>query len=370
MTKSAISIRGPLIKTLIFAISTSLVLVFVSIELGSLRFYSTDKYAAVFTNATQLAKDDPVLVNGVRVGKVSDISVYQDTQAKVSFEVKETVELPAATEAAVRYRNLTGDRYLELVPTTADAGAALLKAGTTIPVDRTRPALDLDVLLGGLKPLFEGLDHEQINRLSAELIGVLQGEGDTVESILSQTASFSSTLAKRDEVIGRTITNLNSVLANLDQHSSELSETVIGLNKLTSGLAKDRKRLGSSFDQVDQLTTSVNSLLGDVRGPLKETVAQTGRLSTQVSSQTKLLDEVLGRLPGFFFRIGRLGSRGPGYNLFVCSLRVRLTGADGKAVFTPWIGPDPGLKRCQRGAAPGETEEQFQEYVAKQKAGD
>jgi phospholipid/cholesterol/gamma-HCH transport system substrate-binding protein len=359
-----------LIKSAIFVVVMSMVLFFVSIELGGFRFNPTRDYKAVFPNATQLIGGDPVLVNGVKVGSVTQVSLHHNTQAAVSFKVDDDVVLPATTEASIRYRNLTGDLYMELNPgDDVDSTTARLLPGGTIPPSRTHPALDLDVLLGGLKPLFQGLDHEQINRLSSELVAVLQGEGGTVRSILARTASFTSTLAERDEVIGRTIKNLNAVLANLDTHSEELSETIMGLNAVASGLAKDRGRLGSSFNQVDSLTSSVNYLLSGLRGPFKQTVTEVGRVATLINQGRSVVDDVLQKLPGFYLRIGRLGARGPGYNLYICGVRVRLSGGDGNPIMSPWIGPDPNVKRCQWDAAPGETEaDRERQIAAEQKA--
>ena len=46
----------------------------------------------------------------------------------------------------------------------------------TIPLARTAPALDLDALLGGFRPLFPALNPDQVNALSEQLVAALQGE--------------------------------------------------------------------------------------------------------------------------------------------------------------------------------------------------
>ena len=52
-------------------------------------------------------------------------------------------------------------------------------------MERTRGPLNLTVLFNGFKPLFVALDAEQVNRLSYEIIQVLQGQGGTVRSLLA-----------------------------------------------------------------------------------------------------------------------------------------------------------------------------------------
>ena len=71
------------------------------------------------------------------------------------------------------------------------------------------------MLFNGFRPLFTALNPDDVNKLAYEIIQVLQGEGGTVASLLRRTASLTNTLADRDAVIGRVITNLNSVLATL-----------------------------------------------------------------------------------------------------------------------------------------------------------
>ena len=88
---------------------------------------------------------------------------------------------------------------------------------------RTTPALDLTVLFNGFKPLFQALSPADINKLSYEIVQVFQGEGGTLESLLAHTASVTSTLADRDQVIGDLIDNLNEVLDHLGDRDEQLS---------------------------------------------------------------------------------------------------------------------------------------------------
>src|SRR3954454_25317669 len=90
-----------------------------------------------------------------------------------------------------------------------------IQPGGTIPLDRTAPALDLDALIGGFRPLFHALDPDQVNALSGQLISAFQGQGATIGSFLTQTATLTSTLADRDQPIGHVVVNLNTVLVSL-----------------------------------------------------------------------------------------------------------------------------------------------------------
>ena len=129
-----------------------------------------------------------------------------------------------------------------------------LKDGATLGLDHTQSALDLTVLFNGFKPLFAALSPKDVNELSGNIISVLQGEGGNINSLLAKTASLTSTLADRDEVIGRTITNLNAVLGTVDAHDAALKQLIDQLQRFISGLAADRKTIGASLTNINSLT--------------------------------------------------------------------------------------------------------------------
>ena len=95
--------------------------------------------------------------------------------------------LTEGSRAVIRYDDLIGGRYLAL---EEGAGSTTkLRPGGTIPVARTAPALDLDALIGGFRPLFRALDPEQVNALSGQLIQALQGQGGDHQLLLGPDRS-------------------------------------------------------------------------------------------------------------------------------------------------------------------------------------
>ena len=147
---------------------------------------------------------------GIRIGTVDTVDLRADATALVTFDADRDVVLTTATKAAVRYLNLVGDRYLELVD--APGPTTMLPAGSQIPIGRTQPALDLDLLLSGLKPVIQSLSPHDVNALTSSLVQILQGQGGTVESLFAKTSSFTNALADNDSVIAQLIDNLKVVL--------------------------------------------------------------------------------------------------------------------------------------------------------------
>ena len=199
------------IKLGIFTIVSVLVTGLLAAIMGNIGFGSGTTYKAVFSNASMIEKGDDVRVAGVSVGEVKKVEHYDRTEALVTFRVKSGVPLTTASRAEIRFLNLVGDRYLALEE-GADADAKALEAGDTIPIEQTKPALDLTVLFNGFQPLFQALNPKQVNDLSMNLVQVLQGEGGTVQGLLEKTASLTNTLADRDELIGSVVDNLGETL--------------------------------------------------------------------------------------------------------------------------------------------------------------
>ncbi|EUA51585.1 mce related family protein [Mycobacterium xenopi 3993] len=179
---------------------------------GQLRFQPEKTYKAQFANVSGLEGGNFVRIAGVEVGKVKNISIQPDATVFVEFSVANSVVLTEGTRAAIRFADLIGGRYMALEE--GAGGVKRLRPGATIPLSRTEPALDLDALIGGFRPLFRALDPDQVNKLTGQLIAAFQGQGGTIGSFLDQAAALTNTLADRDQLIGQVITNLNGVLGH------------------------------------------------------------------------------------------------------------------------------------------------------------
>src|SRR6201990_1787827 len=173
---------------------------------GQSRFDTRASYSAVFTNVSGLKGGNFVRIAGVEVGKVRNMTLHKDGTVTVEFAVDRNQGLTEGTRGAVRYENWIGDRYLALEE--GPGSVRKLHPGQIIPLPQTSPALDIDALVGGFRPLFRALDPDQVNALSGELLRIFQGQGGTLSSVLAQTSFLTSTLAGRSELITELITNL------------------------------------------------------------------------------------------------------------------------------------------------------------------
>jgi phospholipid/cholesterol/gamma-HCH transport system substrate-binding protein len=333
---------GTLVKFGIYAVVMVSLTGFLFAIFGDYRSGSVNDYSAVFSDASRLEAGDTVRAAGIRVGTVQAVSLQPDKTVQVRFDADRNVVLTEATKVAVRYLNLVGDRYLELVDSPGSMRA--LPGGSQIPLDRTMPALDLDLLLGGLKPVIQGLNPQDVNALSASLLQVLQGQGDTLESLFSKTSFFTNALADNGEAVEQVIDNLNEVVETLSKDGEKFSGTVDRLERLVTGLAADRDPIGDAIEALDDGTTSLAELLGNARAPLAGTVDQLNRLAPLLDDDKDRLDAALQKAPENYRKLVRLGSYGSWINYYVCEISFRASDLQGRTVFFPWIKQQTG--RC------------------------
>jgi phospholipid/cholesterol/gamma-HCH transport system substrate-binding protein len=211
-------------------------------------------------------------------------------------------------------------------------------------VERTAPALDLDLLLGGLKPVIRGLNPQDVNALTGSLIQILQGQGGTLESLFSKTSSFTNSLADNNQVIEQLIDELRTVLDTLSRDGEEFSGTIDRLEQLISGLSQDRDPIGTAIESLNDGTGSLAHLLGDARPPLAGTVAELRRLATHIDDDKDRLDDSLGRLPDIYRKLARVGSYGGFFPYYLSGITFRASSLEGETVVFPWIKQETG--RC------------------------
>jgi len=335
---------GPtLVKFGVFAVVMSVLTAFLFFTFGQYRTGAVTGYSALFNDASRLKDGDSVRVAGVRVGTVNGVALQPDKKVVVKFDADRSVVLTDGTKAAVRYLNLVGDRYLELVD--GPGSTRRLPAGGQINVDHTAPALDLDLLLGGLKPLVRGLNPRDVNALSSALLEVFQGEGGTLQSLFNKSTSFTNTLADNDQTIERLIDNLNTVAATLNKDGGQFSGAIDRLERLVTGLANDRDTFGPAIDALSTGTVTLADLLGKARKPLSATVDQLSRLAPNLDSDKDRLDAALQKAPRNYRKLVRLGVFGATIPYFLCQITIRGTDLSGKTVIAPWFRSD--AQRCE-----------------------
>lgn len=336
------SLAGILWRLTVFMAVCLLGIVGIIAVFGQLRYQPEKTYNAVFSNVSGLRGGNFVRIAGVEVGKVQKISVNDDATVTVAFSADDSVVLTEGSRAVVRYENLIGDRYLALEEGAGSTRA--LNPGQTIPVQRTEPALDLQGVIGGFRPLLRALEPDQVNALTGQLIQAFQNQGATIGSFLAQTASVTNTLADRDQLIGQVIGNLNTLLGSLGDQSKQFDTAVESVSQLMNGLADRRSDITKSVAYLNAAAGSVADLLAQARPPLENTIHQTDRAAGLVAADHDYIDNLLDHLPEKYAMLARQGLYGDFFSFYLCDAILKLNGKGGQPMYVKVVSQPSG--RC------------------------
>ena len=337
------NLRGTAIRLGIFLTVCALALALTMVVFAQARFTDAVKsYSADFSDVSGLREGNMVRIAGVEVGKIKHITVNDDASVRVDFTADQAAILTEGTRAEVRYDDLIGGRFLALVE--GPGSTVALRPGQTIPVSRTQPALDLDSVTGGFRPLFQALEPDQVNDLSGQLLSAFQGEGPTIASFLARAATVSNTLADRDLLIGQVVDNLNVLLGTLGGQSDQLDKAVTSLSDLVHGLAERKTDITNAIAYTNAATGTVADLLARVQEPAKKVITETGRVSDAILADQDYLANLLDTLPEKYKMLGRQGIYGDYFSFYFCDIVLKLNGKGGQPVFVKVAGQSTG--RC------------------------
>jgi phospholipid/cholesterol/gamma-HCH transport system substrate-binding protein len=127
----------------LFVLLGILCFAYLSIQLGGVNFFGAERYpvSATFSQVGALRSGAPVVIAGVDVGEVTDVSL-KDFAAVVRMRINEDIELPTDSIASIRTRGLIGEQYVAVSP-----GGARETVEPGGRITETEPAIDLHSLI-------------------------------------------------------------------------------------------------------------------------------------------------------------------------------------------------------------------------------
>lgn len=135
-----------LLETLLGGVVLIVAIVFLVFAYQSSQVGIADGYEllARFDRVDGLEKGSDVRISGIKVGSVIDQTLDPETfRAEVRFTVRDDVELPLDTSAAVVSNGLLGGKYLQIVP---GGDIDFLAPGDEVTL--TQSAVNLEDLIG------------------------------------------------------------------------------------------------------------------------------------------------------------------------------------------------------------------------------
>lgn len=228
------SARSLIVRLGVFAAAMILLLVGVFQTIERPVGGESTSYTAIFADANGLQAGDDVRVYGVRVGKVGGLEL-DGVHARVTFTVARSRAIFTNTNFAIRYQNLSGQRYLDIQQ--PDRPQDELPAGATIGTDHTIPAFDITTLFNGLQPVLANLTPADLNQFATSMLAVVQGDGSQVGAALDAIDKIANHYIRdRQAVISTLVRNLAAVSDHLGNKSGSALALLSGLTDVFENL--------------------------------------------------------------------------------------------------------------------------------------
>ncbi|MEV6558193.1 MlaD family protein [Nocardia sp. NPDC051756] len=296
----------------LFTVVMALLLAFVVQAIKRPVSGDTDSYTTFFTDANGLKTGDDVRMNGVQVGKVATINLEKNL-ARVGVTVQRRHDLYDTSTLAIRYQNLTGQRYVDIQQPPRPG--LPLTPGATIGTDHTMPSFDITALFNGLQPVLADFSPSALNQFAESMLAVIEGNGTGIGPALDAVQKLSDYVTDRQTVI-------STLIANLDHISQQLGGRSPHLVTLIDGLTTVFTTLQAKFDGVVDFALTAPPVLAPINS-LLTTLGLTPKTNPDLDNIIHLMFpdpdeaiEVLGRLPGLLQSLNALiPETGPGVSL-------------------------------------------------------
>lgn len=254
-------------KKLYFIVGLVVLLAMVILVFGVLFLNDTDprenfhRYFLKFSQVSTLTIDDPVKVNGVKLGKVESMEL-SGHEVCVQIRLRDDIQIPKGSEIRVQNIGLMGERQIGILLSNSPEA---WKPGDTIPGMFDAGIAEAMGLAG------EVFDSTRV------LVNVVRGVVDSTFATPEFRTRFNNLLVRTEELetrVGRLIDETDPAL------------------KQTLGRLNDAGR-------------KVNEVLDENRGPVKTLVGDAQVLATDTKGMLLRLDTLMGRVDGL---VGKLQS--------------------------------------------------------------
>ncbi len=262
---------------------------------------------ATFDDVTGLLLNDNVKIAGVVVGKVTKIDTREGV-ADVTFQVDNAHDnIPKDSTAAIRWRNLIGQRYVYLYQGDSPE---TLQDGDHIDIEDTASVIDLGELFNKLGPIVGAIDPAQVNDFLETITEALDGREDKVGQALDDLAVLTTGLASRDDAIQRLLTNLDTVADTVNRRDAQIASMLDNLILLADTFGDNTATLDAALTELASFGTELDGLLETNSTEITRLLGNLALITDTVHGKLPELDAFLAGFADASAAIFRAGNRG------------------------------------------------------------
>jgi phospholipid/cholesterol/gamma-HCH transport system substrate-binding protein len=245
---------------------------------------STRRFYVEYTNVQGLNLNGAVTINGLKVGKVSDISFHPDKVGKlvVQLDVTNSVNFSSNSVTKIYSPDLLGSKAIKII--MANDGALIAEDKDTL-----KGEIDLGILgtiddqIGPLKSKLENF-VSNTDSLILDISNLLDAENQ--RNLKAAIENFKNLSYKVDKILESNKVRIDSVVSNANNSLLSFSQMMDSLNKADLGATV--VSLQETLNKFNQVLDSIKSGNGSI-GKLMQDDA----LYNNLESASKELEELL-----------------------------------------------------------------------------
>ena len=241
---------------------------------GSSVFSKTNTYYAYYEQVSGLQPASYVVLYGVKVGSVTNISLNEDPSkgVEVEFTVDKRYKIPTDSKAKIFSDGIMGGKAIDIE--YGSSAEYIANEGTIQAATST--------------DLFE-MAGSEIDFLNEKIASVVEGLTVTLDGvnklIAANTESLTSIMTNVDGVTG----NVNTMLAKEREH---LEEALASLSKFSKSLGDNSEQVAGIIENLDKfsgqlaeadLVAELEHLVGEINGILASVKDENGSVGKLLS---------------------------------------------------------------------------------------
>lgn len=235
-------------------------------------------YYAVFENTGGLQASNAVMLNGYKVGQVTDVKIISDNPVRLLAElmITEPINIPSDSKVQVAPKDLLGGTVVNLV---FGESTTFAQNKDTLACFVVPPITDgIDGLKAQLGSILSSVDTITLNL--KDVLAAEEGSKDlrtTLSNLQQTTSDLTYILAKSKDKIGPLVTNLEQFSNTLQASGPQMESIIANIDNITDSLSKAN---------LTQTINDAQKAIGDIEVIVNKVQKGEGTLGQLVDNDT------------------------------------------------------------------------------------
>lgn len=268
------------------------------------------EYYALFADAQGLISKSQVVVAGIPVGTIEDITL-ENGRARVTMRIDEDVPIFTDSGVSLRSVSLLGEKMLEIYPGTT--GGTPLPEGSEITVaGEAVGAADVMATVNDVAENIRAVTEQLARQFGNDEAG--DRMGSALENLSEALEGVNRTIQQNEQVVRRTLENIETTTAaggpELVAALRNINETSEVVREIVEG---GRPSLERGVEEVDDALISIRRASEQLEDVLADARVVTDRVARgegtvgRLTADDTLIDEVEGIAEGLNGIVGGIG---------------------------------------------------------------